>query len=215
MLRPFFDVLFAAALHSATPVYLFVPHIVLEELDGMKHSERRMETGKVGAAARQASHWLLETVQRQKQTAAAYSRTRWVLHVQTQARRDPLPTTSLVCNSCMWLTQTNDQTIVALCAELSQNHNHVYLVSNDTNARTLAEIEGVTTLSFGAVIEALGPRNEAARRLFDLCAASQYTYLLFSPECLASIQNDAWQQMREASSRLLPDPQADVAMTLT
>lgn len=112
-LHAFFDWLFAAALHSSTPVYLVIPHSVLEELDGMKHSERRLDTGTVGAAARNASRWLLETVQRQKSTPAAHNRLRWVLHIQTTPISERIDYSSLVRDRL-----TSDQRSNHCCAVL-------------------------------------------------------------------------------------------------
>ena len=79
------------------PVYLVVPLVVLDELDQLKASDRRHAEGNtvgglcapmtVGAAARRASHWILETVQHQKYAtdsmSSALPPTHWVLHVET------------------------------------------------------------------------------------------------------------------------------------
>ena len=72
-------------------VYMVVPLVVLEELDQLKQSTRMEGGSTIGASSRQASHWILDTVQRQKYVhdfqGALLAPARWVLHVQTASTR--------------------------------------------------------------------------------------------------------------------------------
>lgn len=73
-------------------IYFVIPLVVLEELDALKTSTRMEGSETVGALARQASRWVLRTVQQQKyETRAGSLRlepTQWVVHVQTVWSRD-------------------------------------------------------------------------------------------------------------------------------
>lgn len=110
------------------------------------------------------------------------------------------------------LTQTNDQAIVALCAELRTRHAQVYFVSNDTNARTLAEIQGAATLDLKPISAQLVPSSAQAQRLFWVCACPEYHYLLHDPQHCTVLPDDAWMYMQTRAAQLLPDPDADVPM---
>ena len=108
--------------------------------------------------------------------------------------------------------QTNDQTIVALCSELSREHARVLLVSNDTNARTLAEMQGASTLDLKTVVEKLAPWPPIEQRLFWLCATPEYHYLFNTPQNFVTLSDNAWAYMHDTATRLLPDSDTDVAM---
>lgn len=77
----------------------------------------------------------------------------------------------------MLFTKTNDQAIVSLTAMLrAQSAAPVNLVSDDINARTLAEIENVPTASIQELLNVLqalgGPAPslvDEARRVYLLC----------------------------------------------
>lgn len=128
-------------------IYLVVPFVVLEELDHLKLTNKQDNGTHVAASSRSASHWILSTVQLQK-----YMRTisqdalhphRWVLHVQTMLS---VPSRDL----------TNDLTIVALCAELLRScQAQVMLISDDTNARTHAEIMNIASISLPRVLQTI------------------------------------------------------------
>lgn len=72
-------------------VYLIVPHVVLEEIDLLKQSTRPHGTTTIGALARRASHWILDTVQQQKYSRNYEQRPLdpklWILHVQALSTR--------------------------------------------------------------------------------------------------------------------------------
>lgn len=212
VVRALFEQLYAAALATRTPVYLVVPSTVLEELDGMKHTERRLFPDaalSVGAGARRASHWLLSAIQRQKQGPSAHTRQRWALHVQVGAVANGAPYNSLVGRAAH---QTNDQHIVALCTTLRNTHPSVFLLSNDTNARTLAEMEGVATIDLQALVTIVQTRGEPVHELFALCATPEFWGLLGQPQTLAGLGPAAWDRMYTAAAHLLPAALQEEAM---
>ncbi|WFD32750.1 hypothetical protein MSPP1_003801 [Malassezia sp. CBS 17886] len=141
------------------PVQLVVPHTVLDELDGLKYAERTLSCGArgrsltAGAAARRASHWLLDTVQRQRYTPVADANlppSHWIVHIEAAgaARRS------------YDADMTNDERIVSLCTVLTQAvARRIYLVSDDTNARTAGEVSGIPTVSLRTIRAALTARG--------------------------------------------------------
>lgn len=153
-------------------IYLVLPLVVLEELDVLKTSSRQEEGVSLATSARRASHWILQTVQTQKYSLdlnqVPLPPQRWVLHVQTLSSL--APTSHL----------TNDQIIVALCADLYRRCNaQVMLVSDDTNARTHAELEGISTISLRQVLSSI-------RKTQNTSSIDDEAYQLYS---LSSIGN--------------------------
>lgn len=80
----------------SSPLTLIIPAVVLSELDGLKRSPRRSDgNGKpVGIAARDATHWILSSLQRQKKAVVRaptddqevmLPQSSWGVHVQTKA----------------------------------------------------------------------------------------------------------------------------------
>ncbi|WFD08603.1 hypothetical protein MVES1_003979 [Malassezia vespertilionis] len=187
---------------EAPPLYLIVPLIVLEELDNLKHTERLLDhndavqqrpVATVGAAARRASRWLLESVQHQKHTRGLYSPAQWVLHVQTQA-----------FTHHQNISLTNDQRIVALSVSMRATHSQVMLVSNDTNARTFAEIEGVLTMDLHALLCALKSLKgkSAEERLWWVCASPEFHYLFSDPHAVRHLTETNWASMYRKAAML-------------
>lgn len=203
-MQAFSQALFRAQLqpHATTPrVYLLVPHVVLDELDQLKQSSRSHGSTTIGALARHASHWILDMVQQQK-----YSRTfeqrlleprRWILHVQALSARGAQHH-QLVCRTT--LIQTNDQTIVALCAEIHQNCGAcIMLASDDTNACTQAELENIPTFSLQRVVSAIQQRSPLSMeqiiyQLYQLCLP-QGRFFLSQPAALVDIPAEEWQAL--------------------
>ncbi|WFD45054.1 hypothetical protein MPSI1_003731 [Malassezia psittaci] len=205
-----FQLAFAASLHSSPILYIVIPHCVLEELDAMKHNERRIDSAiSVSAAARNASRWLLESVQQQKNSYLARNISRWALHVQTVPTLDKLPMASLVRDS---LTKTNDQAIIALCSQLSERGAHVLFITNDTNARTLAELQSISTLDLKHITQSLSPSQLMPRRLLALCAAPDYHYLFHYPDTLAALSTQTWDSLEQELAQRLPSPDSDILM---
>lgn len=110
------------------------------------------------------------------------------------------------------LTQTNDQSIVALCTDLRASHPRVFFLSNDTNARMLAEIEGVYTLDLLAMVRALRRFEEPDKHLFWVCATPEFHYVFDDPTILETLPEQVWGRMYAHASQFLPTPIEDVAM---
>lgn len=110
------------------------------------------------------------------------------------------------------LTQTNDQSIVALCTDLRASHPRVFFLSNDTNARMLAEIEGVYTLDLLAMVRALRRFEEPDKHLFWVCATPEFHYVFEDPTILETLPEQVWGRMYAHASQFLPTPIEDVAM---
>ncbi|WFD01165.1 hypothetical protein MYAM1_003926 [Malassezia yamatoensis] len=198
-----FQLAFAASLHSSPILYMVIPHCVLEELDAMKHNQQRIDSAtSVSAAARNASRWLLESVQQQKNSYLARNISRWALHVQTTATLDKLPMASL----------TNDQAIIALCSQLSERSANVLFITNDTNARTLAELQSISTLDLKHITQSLSPSNLTPRRLLALCAAPDHHYLFHYPDTLATLPTQTWDYLEQQLAQRLPSPDSDISM---
>lgn len=164
-------------------IYLVLPLVVLEELDVLKTSSRQEEGVSLATSARRASHWILQTVQTQKYSLdlnqVPLPPQRWVLHVQTLSSL--APTSHLVrLHGVTHLGKTNDQIIVALCADLYRRCDaQVMLVSDDTNARTHAELEGISTISLRQVLSSI-------RKTQNTSSIDDEAYQLYS---LSSIGN--------------------------
>ena len=161
---------------------MVLPLVVLEELDVLKTSSRQEEGVSLATSARRASHWILQTVQTQKYSLdlnqVPLPPQRWVLHVQTLSSL--APTSDLVrLHGVTHLGKTNDQIIVALCADLYRRCNaQVMLVSDDTNARTHAELEGIPTISLRQVLSSI--RKTQNTSSIDDEAYQLYSCLLYT-----------------------------------
>ena len=195
---------------GADLVAMVVPHVVVEELDALKSSERPLRGARtVGAAARGASRWLLDAVQRQKYGACsrggALVPAEWPLHVETS--RDAAMDRATA--------GSNDEAIVALCVMLAQHITaRVILVSDDTNARMLGEIENLSTLSLEATVVDLGPRGQplrdAARHLLMLSASPQHANMLCVPGAVRSISGADWERLALWHSHARGEPPGQI-----
>ncbi|KAK0545479.1 Origin recognition complex subunit 2 [Tilletia horrida] len=162
------------------PFRLVLPHIVIQELDGLKSHD-----DDAGAKARQANRWILACLQAQKRTVSAFLTESssalimkaalriganhaqvvaaaetvlastippeaWALHFETSRQyRDRVHKEERRSSE----RKTNDERIVELCVSLASSTSlPVWLLSNDTNARTHAEIEGIRALELDNII---------------------------------------------------------------
>ena len=138
-----------ASTHAAPPpIALIIPYTVLSELDGLKSSPKPS----VAYHARLATKWLLTALQTQKHSIPEPT---WALHVQSASHA------AASANAAHTHTGVNDERIVALCRQIaapaSASGSQTFFVSEDVNARTRAEIEGVRTLSLETVSKASTP----------------------------------------------------------
>ncbi|PWN29178.1 hypothetical protein BDZ90DRAFT_140560 [Jaminaea rosea] len=146
--------------HS-NPFVLVIPHFVLEELDALKVRPS------VGPQARKANHILLRALEAQQRLARQLRQRedgqgrssspknsgeelpRSRLCILVEKAQEALPRSA---RSTGWSV---DVALVSLCHTLQrQTGLPVVFCSNDTNARTRAEIEGVQTFDLGAVLRA-------------------------------------------------------------
>lgn len=149
---------------SSSSLAIVIPHIVLSELDNLKTSSK----GNVAPKARAANNWILSALQSQKkqmydevQQDGSIIRKRipessWVLHVENTDHASALGAGYLPS------ILTPDEEIVRLCAALKKDTGlEVFFCSDDTNARTRAEIEGLSTMSFRPMVEGVGDNKLA------------------------------------------------------
>lgn len=100
--------------------------------------------------------------------------------------------------------KTNDQAIVSLCTDLTKRCSApIILVSDDTNARTMAEIEGLASLS---LVQLVGQLHGLTRSSASHEADAEYIYHISAPELrhLLLQPNALHSLSREAISQILP-----------
>ena len=144
-------------------IKLVIPHVVVSELDGLKITRQRDNSGRpVASQAREANHWLLSALQKQKrvtidQADVPLAQDLWPLFVQPSSHYrhsqranggrsrwdldDPV--------SC-------DDEMVSFCVQLKQQTaSHVRFCSDDINARTKAERDDIDSLGMRELANAL------------------------------------------------------------
>lgn len=155
--------------HFAPPsIAIIIPHIVLSELDNLKTSSK----GNVAPKARAANNWILSALQSQKKqmydkvqldgsiVRENIPESSWVLHVENTAHASALGDGNSLSNL------TPDEEIVRLCVALKKDTGlEVFFCSDDTNARTRAEIEGLPTISFRPLVEGLGDNKQELAKI--------------------------------------------------
>lgn len=165
--------------HSAPFLQLIIPRVVLDELDGLKNSERALRHASVGQTARHASRWILDTVQRQK--SQSRPKQQWPLHVQVAAAA---------------ADASNDEQIVALCADLAPRiFGHVYMVTDDVNARIRAEAVSVATIPLTAVSAALKARGNISNDLVMLSSFPETRDIVCQEEAICSMSTQFWTEI--------------------
>ncbi|CDS01842.1 uncharacterized protein SPSC_01492 [Sporisorium scitamineum] len=150
---------------SASPtrpssIKLVLPHVVVSELDGLKVTRRKDDSGRpVASQAREANHWLLSALQKQKrvtidQADTPLSQDLWPLFVQPSSHYNRSNRSS--GGRSNWTFDEPDDEIVRFCVDLKQQtSSHVRFCSDDTNARTKAERDGIDSLGMGELANAL------------------------------------------------------------
>ncbi|SPO25944.1 uncharacterized protein UTRI_03309 [Ustilago trichophora] len=167
------NVAYAAAVNQQPPssavptrpslIKLVVPYVVVSELDGLKITRRKNDSGRpVASQAREANHWLLSALQKQKrvpinQTGASLSEDLWPLFVQPSTHYSRSKRSNGV--GSRWDLDNPlscDDEIVKFCADLKgQTPSCVCFCSDDTNARTKAELDGIDSLGMRELATAL------------------------------------------------------------
>ncbi|TKY85656.1 hypothetical protein EX895_005196 [Sporisorium graminicola] len=150
---------------SASPmlpssIKLVLPHLVVSELDGLKVTRRKDDSGRpVASQARAANHWLLSALQKQKrvtidQADTPLSQDLWPLFVQPSNHYYHSKRSNR--GGSGWTFDEPDDEIVRFCVDLKQHTaSHVRFCSDDTNARTKAERDGIDSLGMRELANAL------------------------------------------------------------
>lgn len=144
-------------------IKLVLPYVVVSELDGLKITRRKDDSGRpVASQAREANHWLLSALQKQKrdpinQTGANLSEHLWPLFLQPSTHYNRSKRSNGV--GSRWDLDNPlscDDEIVKFCADLKgQTPSPVCFCSDDTNARTKAELDGIDSLGMRELANAL------------------------------------------------------------
>uniref|UniRef100_V5GI51 PIN domain-containing protein n=1 Tax=Kalmanozyma brasiliensis (strain GHG001) TaxID=1365824 RepID=V5GI51_KALBG len=157
------NVAYAAAfkqghLHTRpSSIRLILPYVVVSELDGLKISKGRS----VSSQARNANHWLLSALQKQKrvpidEAGANLSEDLWPLFVQPSSHYNASKGSRGTCRWDLNDFSTADDEIVKFCVDLSQQTSSmIRFCSDDTNARTKAELDGIDSFAMREFANAL------------------------------------------------------------
>ncbi|CAO1613283.1 unnamed protein product [Parajaminaea phylloscopi] len=149
------------------PFVILVPHAVLTELDGLKTASCRSSSSSAGSGsrrnvagkARAATRWLLEAVKDQRKSLLPSNESlpkhRMPLLVQTREQAQEMAVQDD--------SATVDDTLVHICHTLQRETSlPVLFCSNDNNARTRAESEGVRTFDLKTVLRCSSSRRKGA-----------------------------------------------------
>lgn len=146
-----------------TPIRLVIPYVVVSELDGLKVTRRKDDSGRpVASQAREANHWLLSALQKQKrvpvdEAGSHLAEDLWPLFVQPsthyhRSKRSNGPSSRFTFED----TLSCDDEIIKFCADLkTQTPSPVCFCSDDINARTKAELDGIESLGMRELAKAL------------------------------------------------------------
>ncbi|CBQ72917.1 conserved hypothetical protein [Sporisorium reilianum SRZ2] len=141
-------------------IKLVLPHVVVSELDGLKVTRRKDDSGRpVASQAREANHWLLSALQKQKrvtidQADTPLSQDLWPLFVQPSNHYHHSKRSNR--GGSNWTFDEPDDEIVRFCVDLKQQTAcHVRFCSDDINARTKAERDGIDSLGMRELANAL------------------------------------------------------------
>lgn len=167
------NVAYAAAVqqqtqHSAvptlpSPIKLVVPYVVVSELDGLKVTSRKNESGRpVASQAREANHWLFSALQKQKRVpidaaGAHLPDTLWPLYAQPSAHYN-ISKRKNGSNSRYTFEETLscDDEMIKFCVNLkNETPSSVSFCSDDINARTKAELDNIDSLGMRELANAL------------------------------------------------------------
>ena len=173
------NVAYAAALRQPTPslavttgpslIRLVIPYVVVSELDGLKVTRRKDDSGRpVASQAREANHWLLSALQKQKrvpidEAGSHLSEELWPLFVQPSTHYHRSKRNH--GGGSRWEDSLScDDEIVKFCADLrDQTPSHVRFCSDDINARTKAELDNIDSLGMRELANALSLGFEAVQ----------------------------------------------------
>ena len=133
-------------------IKLVIPYVVVSELDGLKITRRQDDSGRpVASQAREANHWLLSALQKQKrvpidEAGSTLSEDLWPLFVQPSTHYHRSKRSNGAGSRWEGPLSCDDE-IVKFCADLKkQTPSSVCFCSGDINARTKAELDGIDSL---------------------------------------------------------------------
>lgn len=188
---------------TPSSIKLVLPYIVVSELDGLKVTSRKDDSGRpVASKAREANHWLLSALQKQKRVSinelsANLSQDLWPLFVQPSTHYNHSKR-SRRHGSHSDLLEPDDE-IIQFCVELKkQTASHVRFCSDDINARTKAETDGVDSLGMRELANAL-------KHSFKDVQSSEKRWILVADALI-----EQWEyQIAPAGPSTQQDPQLD------
>lgn len=149
---------------APAPIKLVIPYVVISELDGLKVTRRKEDgTGRpVAQQAREANHWLLSALQKQKrvpidQAGSHLPEDLWPLFSQpsthyARSKRGASSSSRFTFDDSL----SPDDEIIKFCADLkAQTPSNVSFCSDDINARTKAELDNIDSLGMRELASAL------------------------------------------------------------
>ncbi|KAJ1599927.1 hypothetical protein NDA14_005328 [Ustilago hordei] len=175
------NVAYAAAVkrptqHSAeptlpSPIKLVIPYVVVWELDGLKITSRKNDSGRpVASQAREANHWLFSALQKQKrvpidQAGAHLADTLWPLYAQPSAHYNGSKRKNGANSRFTFQDSLScDDEIIKFCVDLKhKTPSSVCFCSDDINARTKAEMDNIDSLGMRELARALKTNVGAAQ----------------------------------------------------
>lgn len=145
---------------TPSSIKLVLPYVVVSELDNLKVTRRKDDSGRpVAAQAREANNWLLAALQKQKRvpvgdSGASLSDDLWPLFVQP-SRHYHYSKRNHPTGAALDFPEPDDE-IIRFCVDLKkETGSHVRFCSDDINARTKAETDGIDSLGMRELANAL------------------------------------------------------------
>ncbi|KAJ1033085.1 hypothetical protein NDA16_000363 [Ustilago loliicola] len=167
------NVAYAAAVrqqtrHSAvptlpSPIKLVIPYVVVSELDGLKITSHKNDSGRpVASQAREANHWLFSALQKQKRVpidegGAHLPDNLWPLYAQPSAHYNGSKRKNNSNSGYTFQDPVScDDEIIKFCVDLkNETPSSVCFCSDDINARTKAELDSIDSLGMRELANAL------------------------------------------------------------
>ncbi|PWZ02315.1 hypothetical protein BCV70DRAFT_198597 [Testicularia cyperi] len=159
-------------------IRLVIPYVVISELDGLKTSRRKEDSsGKlVASMARDANSWLLSALQKQKRVpidadGSGLPSSFWPLFVQPSSH-----SSRFGGKGGSFDDRSNDELIIGFCSLLRRDTGQgVWFCSDDVNARTRAELEGIDSLGMRELARGVGDQfshiESTERRMMHIADA--------------------------------------------